>query len=230
MSYFSWERRSLTEVSRCPRSGAWAALRYAGTTEFSDKTESHLSRKLEESQKPSRPASKVVRDPVREDVEGTLGPQLTEGRGQKDPRAPKEGDPRTPMSRHRLWWYAVVARCRKLAIQHATQCAHVGDLIASVRQEADLRASKRQHHHYQCRAFAVPRPLVPAKLHRYGTSFQILAKGRRGLPQKDSYANVVLSVGATMFHGIGERVSKELIALAPSTIKFEVVAPLEQSI
>jgi len=34
--------------------------------------------------------------------------------------------------------------------------------------------------------------------------------------RKDLYANVVLSGGTTMFQGIGERVTKELTALAPS--------------
>eukprot|EP00437_Effrenium_voratum_P020610 CAMPEP_0181441768 /NCGR_PEP_ID=MMETSP1110-20121109/23679_1 /TAXON_ID=174948 /ORGANISM="Symbiodinium sp., Strain CCMP421" /LENGTH=42 /DNA_ID= /DNA_START= /DNA_END= /DNA_ORIENTATION= len=35
--------------------------------------------------------------------------------------------------------------------------------------------------------------------------------------RKDLYANVVLSGGTTMFVGVGERMTKELTALAPST-------------
>merc|ERR1712014_63195 len=46
--------------------------------------------------------------------------------------------------------------------------------------------------------------------------------------RKDLYANVVLSGGTTMFAGIGERMTKELTALAPSTMKIKVVAPLER--
>jgi len=46
--------------------------------------------------------------------------------------------------------------------------------------------------------------------------------------RKDLYANVVLSGGTTMFQGIGERVTKELTALAPSTMKIKVVAPPER--
>merc|ERR1711879_64454 len=42
------------------------------------------------------------------------------------------------------------------------------------------------------------------------------------------YANVVLSGGTTMFSGIGERMTKELTALAPSTMKIKVVAPPER--
>merc|ERR1712032_1365016 len=42
------------------------------------------------------------------------------------------------------------------------------------------------------------------------------------------YANVVLSGGTTMFAGIGERMTKELSALAPSTMKIKVVAPPER--
>ena len=46
--------------------------------------------------------------------------------------------------------------------------------------------------------------------------------------RKDLYANVVLSGGTTMFSGIGERMTKELTALTPSTMKIRVVAPPER--
>ena len=46
--------------------------------------------------------------------------------------------------------------------------------------------------------------------------------------RKDLYANIVLSGGSTMFPGIGERMTKELTALAPSTMKIKVVAPPER--
>merc|ERR1711959_758849 len=46
--------------------------------------------------------------------------------------------------------------------------------------------------------------------------------------RKDLYANVVLSGGTTMFQGIGARMTKELTALAPSTMKIKVVAPPER--
>merc|ERR1711957_392586 len=46
--------------------------------------------------------------------------------------------------------------------------------------------------------------------------------------RKDLYANVVLFGGTTMFAGIGERMTKELTALAPSTMKIKVVAPPER--
>merc|ERR1711981_642572 len=46
--------------------------------------------------------------------------------------------------------------------------------------------------------------------------------------RKDLYGNVVLSGGTTMFAGIGERMTKELSALAPSTMKIKVVAPPER--
>merc|ERR1712178_428860 len=48
------------------------------------------------------------------------------------------------------------------------------------------------------------------------------------LIRKDLYGNVVLSGGTTMFAGIGERMTKELSALAPSTMKIKVVAPPER--
>jgi len=37
--------------------------------------------------------------------------------------------------------------------------------------------------------------------------------------RKDLYGNVVLSGGTTMFAGIADRMQKELVNLAPSTIK-----------
>merc|ERR1711990_1219081 len=46
--------------------------------------------------------------------------------------------------------------------------------------------------------------------------------------RKDLYANVVLSGGSTMYPGIGERMTKELTALAPSTMKIKVIAPPER--
>merc|ERR1712098_904209 len=44
--------------------------------------------------------------------------------------------------------------------------------------------------------------------------------------RKDLYGNVVLSGGSTMFPGIAERMNKELVALAPSTMKIN--APPER--
>ena len=44
--------------------------------------------------------------------------------------------------------------------------------------------------------------------------------------RKDMYATVVLSGGTTMFSGINDRMSKELTALAPSTMKIKVIGVL----
>jgi len=46
--------------------------------------------------------------------------------------------------------------------------------------------------------------------------------------RRDLYSNIVLSGGTTMFAGIGERMTKELTALAPSSVKIRVVAPPER--
>lgn len=46
--------------------------------------------------------------------------------------------------------------------------------------------------------------------------------------RKDLYSNVVLSGGTTMYEGIGERITKELTSMAPSTMKIKVVAPPER--
>jgi actin-related protein len=46
--------------------------------------------------------------------------------------------------------------------------------------------------------------------------------------RRDLYANIVLSGGTTMFGGIAERMTKEITALAPSTMKIKVVAPPER--
>jgi len=44
----------------------------------------------------------------------------------------------------------------------------------------------------------------------------------------DLYANIVLSGGTTMFSQIAERITKEIVALSPSTMKIKVVAPPER--
>nr|AAM77134.1 actin I [Opisthonecta henneguyi] len=46
--------------------------------------------------------------------------------------------------------------------------------------------------------------------------------------RKDLYSNIVMSGGTTMFPGISERLSKEVTALAPSTMKIKVFAPEER--
>merc|ERR1719159_2146714 len=58
----------------------------------------------------------------------------------------------------------------------------------------------------------------------HDTTFQSIMKCDVDI-RKDLYANVVLSGGTTMFSGIGERMTKELTALAPSTMKIKVIAP-----
>merc|ERR1719456_695253 len=57
----------------------------------------------------------------------------------------------------------------------------------------------------------------------HDTTFQSIMKCDVDI-RKDLYANVVLSGGTTMYQGIGERMTKELTALAPSTMKIKVVA------
>merc|ERR1711885_15521 len=61
----------------------------------------------------------------------------------------------------------------------------------------------------------------------HDTTFQSIMKCDVDI-RKDLYANVVLTGGTTMFAGIGERMTKELTALAPSTMKIKVVAPPER--
>ncbi|PRT55829.1 Actin [Wickerhamiella sorbophila] len=46
--------------------------------------------------------------------------------------------------------------------------------------------------------------------------------------RKDLYGNIVLSGGTTMYHGIAERMQKEISALAPSSIKVKIIAPPER--
>ncbi|KAI3445687.1 hypothetical protein Pfo_002352 [Paulownia fortunei] len=47
-------------------------------------------------------------------------------------------------------------------------------------------------------------------------------------PSLDLYGNIVLSGGSTMFSGIADRMSREITALAPSSMKIKVVAPPER--
>ena len=46
--------------------------------------------------------------------------------------------------------------------------------------------------------------------------------------RKDLYANIVLTGGSTMFPGIAERLQKEISALAPPSIKINIIAPPER--
>src|SRR4029078_10575906 len=45
--------------------------------------------------------------------------------------------------------------------------------------------------------------------------------------RKDLYGNFVLSGGTTMFRGIADRLQKDLVNLAPSTMKVKILAPPE---
>ncbi|MCH7505027.1 actin, cytoplasmic 2, partial [PVC group bacterium] len=46
--------------------------------------------------------------------------------------------------------------------------------------------------------------------------------------RKDLYGNIVMSGGTTMFEGITERMNKEIVALAPDTMRIKIVAPPER--
>jgi len=46
--------------------------------------------------------------------------------------------------------------------------------------------------------------------------------------RKDLYSNIVMSGGSTMYEGLAQRLEKEMISLAPSTMKIKVVAPPER--
>ena len=46
--------------------------------------------------------------------------------------------------------------------------------------------------------------------------------------RKDLYGNIVMSGGSTMYPGIQARLTKEMVALAPPTMKIKVVAPPER--
>ena len=46
--------------------------------------------------------------------------------------------------------------------------------------------------------------------------------------RRELYQNVCLSGGTTMINGLPERLNKELVSLAPSTIKVKIIAPAER--
>merc|ERR1719385_456680 len=46
--------------------------------------------------------------------------------------------------------------------------------------------------------------------------------------RKDLYANTVLSGGTTMFPGIADRMTKEIVTLAPASMKIKCIAPPER--
>jgi actin-related protein len=46
--------------------------------------------------------------------------------------------------------------------------------------------------------------------------------------RRDLYSNIVLSGGTTMFPGFADRMAKEIVALAPASMKVKIVAPPER--
>ncbi|KAE8687296.1 actin [Hibiscus syriacus] len=58
----------------------------------------------------------------------------------------------------------------------------------------------------------------------YETTYNSIMKCNVDI-RKDLYGNIVLSGGTTMFPGIADRMSKEITALAQSSMKIKVVAP-----
>ena len=46
--------------------------------------------------------------------------------------------------------------------------------------------------------------------------------------RKDLYGNIVMAGGSTMFKFLQERLNKEVVALAPSTMKIIVIPPPER--
>jgi len=61
----------------------------------------------------------------------------------------------------------------------------------------------------------------------HDTMFQTIMKCDVDI-RKDLYANIVMSGGSTMYEGLAARLEKEMISLAPSTMKIKVVAPPER--
>jgi actin beta/gamma 1 len=59
------------------------------------------------------------------------------------------------------------------------------------------------------------------------TMFQTIMKCDVDI-RKDLYANIVMSGGTTMYEGLADRLTKEMVALAPSTMEIKVVAPPER--
>merc|ERR1719206_420945 len=59
------------------------------------------------------------------------------------------------------------------------------------------------------------------------TMFQTIMKCDVDI-RKDLYANIVMSGGTTMYEGLAERLTKGMVALAPSTMEIKVVAPPER--
>jgi actin-related protein len=55
--------------------------------------------------------------------------------------------------------------------------------------------------------------------------FRSITRCDRDIRLQDLYGNIVLSGGSTMFHGITERMTKEITALAPQGMSVHVIAP-----
>jgi len=61
----------------------------------------------------------------------------------------------------------------------------------------------------------------------HDTMFQTIMKCDVDI-RSDLYSNIVMSGGSTMYEGLAERLTKEMVSLAPTTMKIKVVAPPER--
>jgi actin beta/gamma 1 len=61
----------------------------------------------------------------------------------------------------------------------------------------------------------------------HDTMFQTIMKCDVDI-RSDLYSNIVMSGGSTMYEGLAGRLTKEMVALAPSTMSIKVVAPPER--
>ena len=100
------------------------------------------------------------------------------------------------------------------------------------RQGEDQRARRRNHGPVRTERVHCADVLFQASFSAkeasgiHDTSFLGLTKHDAGI-RKNLYANVLLSCGTSMFHEILERMTKELTASAPFTMKSKVVTPSE---
>ena len=99
------------------------------------------------------------------------------------------------------------------------------------RRKADPHALGRKHHLCRHRPFPLHecffQPISLALQPAESTTFLFTISRSVTLTSAKLYVHVMLPGGTTMSQEIGERMTKELTCLAPSTMKAKVVAPPE---
>jgi actin-related protein len=122
-------------------------------------------------------------------------------------------------------------RCAGTCCSEASTCDHSHQLINSLDASYELpdgNVITIGNERFRCPEVLFQPSFIDKEASGiHDTLFQTITKCDADV-RRDLFANIILSGGTTMFTGIAERLTKEIVALAPSTFVIKVVAPPER--